>query len=242
MFGHARPAPGHRLQDGRRDRLPRRRVAEPDPGELPPGRSRALSSSSTPAARRTAARPTNRSPSLWPGPPPLDPGSRPRASLSSPSTTRPPRRSGSTSKPPASPTRPKRGCRLPFAPRLLRLRPGPLRARASRKFQTLARHAKPETTLKHYAKVSVRRPARRGRVPARPDSATTSPEALAATGTEGTYQKHLAPFLPHVWGRFGADLTDHWRNVGMTEQTIQNDNTPQTPVLRDLGVSCRLLT
>ena len=50
--------------------------------------------------------------------------------------------------------------------------------------QTLARHAKPQTTLSHYAKVSVRD--LRGALeslPA-PDMTTPEPEALAATGTD----------------------------------------------------------
>jgi integrase len=50
--------------------------------------------------------------------------------------------------------------------------------------QTLARHAKPQTTLNHYAKVSVRD--LRGAVESlpTPDFAGSEPEALAATGTD----------------------------------------------------------
>ncbi len=49
--------------------------------------------------------------------------------------------------------------------------------------QTLARHAKPQTTLAHYAKVSLRD--LRGAVESLPSPTVNSPEALAATGTDG---------------------------------------------------------
>ena len=75
--------------------------------------------------------------------------------------------------------------------------------------QTLARHAKPETTLKHYAKVSARPACRRGGAPA-PRKGSNPPEAVAATGTEGTYQEPLAPFLPHAGDAF---RDGYWRNV-----------------------------
>ena len=73
--------------------------------------------------------------------------------------------------------------------------------------QTLARHAKPQTTLNHYAKVSVRD--LRGAVeslPA-PDLGGSGPESLAATGTT-----HAAPILSHHFPTArdgpGRDLSD----------------------------------
>jgi hypothetical protein len=62
-----------------------------------------------------------------------------------------------------------------------------VRAGASIKtVQTLARHAKPQATLTHYARVSVRDP--RGAVESLPTPAATDPEPLAATGTDPVSQ------------------------------------------------------
>ena len=61
-----------------------------------------------------------------------------------------------------------------------------VRAGASvKEVQTLARHAQPQTTLNHYAKVSLRD--LRGAIESLPalDVSQPQPEALAATGTEG---------------------------------------------------------
>lgn len=73
----------------------------------------------------------------------------------------------------------------------------------------LARHAKAETTLKHYAKVAphdLRRAVESLPSPA----ADQDPEApsLAATGTEGqTNRKTLAPYLPHTRDGSGRIVT-----------------------------------
>ena len=58
--------------------------------------------------------------------------------------------------------------------------------------QTLARHAKPQTTLTHYAKVSLRD--LRGAVESLPTATTDHPEALAATGTDG---QHIGKHFGH---------------------------------------------
>jgi integrase len=63
-------------------------------------------------------------------------------------------------------------------------------------FQRLARHAKAETTLKHYAKVAPHN--LRGAVEMLPSLTAPTPNALAATGTVGITHKHtLAPHLIH---------------------------------------------
>jgi integrase len=63
-------------------------------------------------------------------------------------------------------------------------------------FQKLARHAKAETTLKHYAKVAPHN--LRGAVEMLPSLTAPAPEALPATGTAGfAHQQTLAPHLIH---------------------------------------------
>src|SRR5262249_41579087 len=61
-------------------------------------------------------------------------------------------------------------------------------------FQRLARHAKAETTLKHYAKVTPHN--LRGAVEMLPSLNAPAPPPLAATGTVGiTHKQTLAPHL-----------------------------------------------
>jgi hypothetical protein len=68
-----------------------------------------------------------------------------------------------------------------------------VRAGASiKEVQTLARHAKPQTTLNHYAKVSVRD--LRGAVESLPNPEAVGPEAVSATGTRGG---HISIPLSH---------------------------------------------
>ena len=76
------------------------------------------------------------------------------------------------------------GGRLPLAASLLRLGPGTLRA-SIKEVQALARHAKPQTTLNHYAKVSVRDLRRAIDTLPVPDLEESEAGALAATGTSG---------------------------------------------------------
>ena len=97
--------------------------------------------------------------------------------------------------------------------------------------QTLARHAKPATTLTHYAKVSVRD--LRGAVeslPAPPPMAPDSePRALTATGTGGQHignrPSHHFPTDGDGSGRIGS------ASVGVNEirmSDLGNDDTPET--------------
>jgi hypothetical protein len=72
----------------------------------------------------------------------------------------------------------------------------------------LARHAKPETTLKHYAKVS--KHDLRGAVEKfpNPKQPAPEPESLAATGTDGKQMNSKASLLfPYADGRPGVDTT-----------------------------------
>ena len=71
--------------------------------------------------------------------------------------------------------------RLPLPSGLLHFRPGPFRGE-HRRVHKLARHAKPETTLKHYAKVSVHD--LRGAVEAMPGSNPTGSNGAARYGRD----------------------------------------------------------
>jgi hypothetical protein len=92
--------------------------------------------------------------------------------------------------------------------------------------QTLARHAKPQTTLGHYAKVSVRD--LRGAVESLPAlDARHEPEALVATGTHGQHiDDRFALPLP-----YGADGSgrDGSAPVAMTVVRPGNDNSKASP-------------
>ena len=97
--------------------------------------------------------------------------------------------------------------------------------------QTLARHAKPQTTLSHYAKVSVRD--LRGAVeslPSPPSTATDpEPAALAATGTDGPHIKEgFAPPLPHYGDRSGRTLSDGGGSTEILSGKLRNEETPET--------------
>ena len=102
-----------------------------------------------------------------------------------------------------------------------------VRAGASvKEVQTLARHAKPQTTLSHYAKVSVRD--LRGAVESLPGTSVSGdgPEALAATGTDS---RHISPGLAHhlpiAGDGSGRGLADAG---GMALVGAGNGNTPET--------------
>jgi integrase len=85
-----------------------------------------------------------------------------------------------------------------------------VRAGASiKEVQTLARHAKPQTTLNHYAKVSVRD--LRGAVESLPTPTRgNEPEAMAATGTDGEHiNKRFALPLPYAGD--GSGRVGYWR-------------------------------
>jgi integrase len=79
--------------------------------------------------------------------------------------------------------------------------------------QALARHAKAETTLKHYAKVNVRD--LRGAVESLPTPAEKgrAPEALCATGTDGPISNRLATHLPRAGDASGRALADTGETV-----------------------------
>jgi integrase len=98
--------------------------------------------------------------------------------------------------------------------------------------QTLARHAKPQTTLGHYAKVSVRD--LRGAVESLPAlDPAREPEVLAATGTHGQHiDDSFALPLP-----YGGDGSGRERSapVAMTVVEPGNDNTPETLTSEGFG-------
>jgi Phage integrase family len=98
--------------------------------------------------------------------------------------------------------------------------------------QTLARHAKPQTTLGHYAKVSVRD--LRGAVESLPAlNPAREPEAMAATGTQGQHiDNRFAPHLPHFGDGSGRDVS---ATVAMTAVGDRNDNTPETLTSEGFG-------
>ncbi|MDB5349209.1 MAG: xerC 3 [Planctomycetota bacterium] len=108
-----------------------------------------------------------------------------------------------------------------------------VRAGASiKEVQTLARHAKPQTTLAHYAKVSVRD--LRGAVESLPSPGPVEPrpEALAATGTHGRIQIQRA--LPLPYGGDGSGRTESG-DGGTTLALSTKIETPETPVLEGFG-------
>jgi integrase len=99
--------------------------------------------------------------------------------------------------------------------------------------QTLARHAKPQTTLNHYAKVSIRD--LRGAVKSLPMPSTTAlePKALAATGTDGQYIKNLVAHpLPIGGDGIGRNLSD---GGGMTLAGVGKGKTPELPIVEGVG-------
>jgi site-specific recombinase XerC len=114
--------------------------------------------------------------------------------------------------------------------------------------RALARHAKAETTLKHYARVSAHD--MRGVVDSLPvltsPAPRTEPAALAATGTEGGLigerpagvnpVSRFAHSLPTVPQGSGCDLT---ATDGSDEATGENRDTPGTPTFEGSG---RVLT
>jgi integrase len=109
-----------------------------------------------------------------------------------------------------------------------------VRAGASiKEVQTLARHAKPQTTLNHYAKVSVRD--LRSAVESLPalGAGGSAPEALAATGT---YDRHIsncfAPPLPHEGDGSRRKLSEPVESV---LSGAGNGDTSQTPVFQGFG-------
>ena len=101
--------------------------------------------------------------------------------------------------------------------------------------QTLARHAKPQTTLNHYAKVSVRD--LRGAVECLPapriDGPDTEPAALAATGTEARpIKERLAHHLPTAEDGSGRTVSE---TGGMTLTRAGNADTPETLPIGGVG-------
>ncbi|HEY2157444.1 MAG TPA: tyrosine-type recombinase/integrase [Isosphaeraceae bacterium] len=106
--------------------------------------------------------------------------------------------------------------------------------------QTLARHAKPQTTLNHYAKVSLRD--LRGAVdslPCLPDL-DRRPEALAATGTEG---RHISEGFAHHLPIAGDGDGRGCRTLaGLPSSGLGDATRPKPLRMRDLGVACRLLS
>jgi len=79
---------------------------------------------------------------------------------------------------------------------------------------TLARHAKPETTLKHYAKVS--KHDLRGAVEKLPNpmQSAPEPESLTATGTDGQQtDRNVSLRFPYGDDRSGIDSTSSVRMV-----------------------------
>jgi len=112
-----------------------------------------------------------------------------------------------------------------------------VRAGASiKEVQALARHAKPQTTLNHYAKVSVRD--LRGAVESIPTPRATAPEpvVLAATGTDGRrIGKNPAPPLPHGGDGSGRGLSVLGGTAESREARMGNDDTPETPSDEGVG-------
>ncbi len=95
--------------------------------------------------------------------------------------------------------------------------------------QTLARHAKPETTLNHYAKVSVHD--LRGAVESLPpqDAPKPPPETDAATGTHGRIKNLRALPLPYA-GDGSARIESE--TGGSTISMTANDKTPEPLVFK----------
>lgn len=95
--------------------------------------------------------------------------------------------------------------------------------------RALARHAKPETTLRHYARVSahdMRGVVESLPVPSTPDPKTEAP-VLAATGTEGAHIKtRFALPLPYAVQGRGCELTD---TDGSADAWNAESETPETP-------------
>src|SRR5262249_35376830 len=93
----------------------------------------------------------------------------------------------------------------------------------------LARHAKPETTLKHYPKPSLHDI--RSAVEASPDwaPASTGPsETPAATGTEGKHIGiHIAAPLPHLGDGLGREQSDAGGMAGTASDSTPNANPPE---------------
>ena len=112
-----------------------------------------------------------------------------------------------------------------------------VRAGASiKEVQALARHAKPQTTLNHYAKVSVRD--LRGAVESLPTPRGTAPkaEALAATGTDGPHiNKRFALPLPYAGDGNGRGGSEAGGSVDNNAAKLGNDNTPETPSCDGFG-------
>src|SRR5690606_24243171 len=93
--------------------------------------------------------------------------------------------------------------------------------------QSLARHAKPQTTLTHYAKVSVRD--LRGAIESlpMPHGADPEPEALVATGTDPS------PDSVSAWearrGRNRAEPVGCRRNVQHVANAVRERQHAQNP-------------
>ena len=111
-----------------------------------------------------------------------------------------------------------------------------VRAGASiKEVQTLARHAKPQTTLTHYAKVSVRDLRNAVESMPTPDTSAPMPKAakLAATGTDGGHINDLFA-LPLPYAGDGSSRTET-ETGGLTLTGSANSNTPETPANERLG-------
>ena len=114
-----------------------------------------------------------------------------------------------------------------------------VRAGASiKEVQTLARHAKPQTTLNHYAKVSVRD--LRGAVESlsKPSAAAPNREAadLAATGTDEIHiNERFALLLPYAGDGSGRNESVAGGTTENLEPNLQNADTPETPHSEGLG-------
>ena len=95
-----------------------------------------------------------------------------------------------------------------------------VRAGASiKEVQTLARHAKPQTTLAHYAKVSVRDLRNAVESMPTPDTSAPMPDAvkLAATGTDGRHiNNRFAPPLPLAGVGSGRKLAGRTKILNQT--------------------------
>jgi site-specific recombinase XerD len=92
----------------------------------------------------------------------------------------------------------------------------------------LARHAKPETTLKHYAKVAahdLRRAVEALPTPS-PAPPTTEAAALSATGTDG---RILAAHGQRAGDGTGRKPSDAGGSPVSDSASAQNDHTPETP-------------
>jgi len=97
--------------------------------------------------------------------------------------------------------------------------------------QTLARHSTPSLTIGIYAKASLHDIT--GAVGSLPDHAPDrpSPEAVAATGTDGRrISKRFAPPLPHTGDGSGRELSV----IGGDEHTMRSSNAPPSMVHKHL--------